>query len=271
MEVQYTKFDPTGNVTLIVRTPVPREKQPALAEKLMALDKGSEQVGFLEKPQHEGSALRLQMMGGEFCGNASISAAALKLSERKPAVGDKDIITLEISGADKPLGVGIGYCGDNTYSGSVAMPLPESNFDCELVFEGKRVVMPVVRMPGIAHAVVTNNLSPAFAEKAIAEWCRQLNAEALGIMFYEREKKLLNPLVYVASTGSTVWESSCASGSCAVCAYESARTGESTSLELRQPGGTLKVESFCKSGALFGLKLTGSAKLCESGSFEIDI
>ena len=270
MEIKYKKFDPTGNVTLIVETPVQRADQPAVAAKLMARDKSAEQVGFIEKPCFEGSVLRLQMMGGEFCGNASISTAALSLSTRKPEADEKDEIMLEISGAEKPLKVSIEYCGEDTYSGSVAMPLPESNFDCELVFEGKRMTLPVVRMPGIAHAIVTDALSPAFAEKAISEWCRQLNAEALGIMFYDREKKLLNPLVYVESTGSTVWESSCASGSCAVAAYESSRTGESTSLSLRQPGGTLKVESFCKSGALFGLTLTGKVKLCGSYRAEID-
>lgn len=270
MEIKYTKFNPTGNITLIVETPVTREAQPAAAAKLMALDREAEQVGFIEKPSSPASSLRLQMMGGEFCGNASISTAALALSKRNPAEGEKDDITLEISGAEKPLCVSVEYKGDDSYTGSVSMPLPESNFDCELVFEGKSYTLPVVRMPGIAHAIVAEELSPAFVENVIAEWCRQLNAEALGLMFYNADKMLLNPLVYVASTGSTVWESSCASGSCAVAAYESSKTGESTSLSLKQPGGTLTVESFCKSGALFGLKLTGNVKFCGKHSVVID-
>lgn len=270
MEIKYKKFAPTGNVTLIVETPVSRSEQPAVAGKLMALDKNAEQVGFVEEPHYLGAALKLQMMGGEFCGNATIAAAALALSKREPAVGTKDDVWLEISGADEPLCVSIEYTGDGSYTGTVSMPLPESNFDCELVYEGKSIVLPVVRMPGIAHVIATGGLSPDLAQRAIGEWCRQLDTEALGIMFYDKENKLLNPLVYVASTDSTMWESSCASGSCAVAAFESFRSGESASLSLRQPGGTITADSFCKAGALFGLRLNASVKLCGEFSAEID-
>lgn len=266
MEIKYTKLNPTGNITLIAETPVLRESQATIAAKLMGLDTDAEQVGFIEKPSSPDSVMRLQMMGGEFCGNATISAAALAMSKRNPSVGDKSKIMLEVSGADEALCVSVECVGENTYSGTVSMPLPQSNFDCELVFEGENFTLPVVRMPGICHAIVSEEFSPAFAEKAIAEWCRQLNAEALGLMFYNAEKQLLNPLVYVRPTGSTVWESSCASGSCAVAAYESFKCGEGAQVSLKQPGGTLKVNCFCKSGALFGLTLTGSIVLCGEAS-----
>ena len=270
MEISYCKFNPTGNITLIAETPVLRESQAAVAAKLMALDKGAEQVGFIEKPSDGRCEMRLQMMGGEFCGNATISAAALAMKKRNPAVGDKEDVFLEVSGADETLCVSVECVGENSFSGTVSMPLPESNFDCELLYGGKSFTLPVIRMPGICHAIVTGGISPALAEKAIGEWCRQLNAEALGIMFYNEEQKLLNPLVYVASTQSTVWESSCASGSCAVAAFESFKSGESTSLSLKQPGGTLTVKSFCKSGALFDITLTGTAELCGEYSAVID-
>lgn len=270
MEISYCKFNPTGNITLIAETLVLRESQAAVAAKLMALDKGAEQVGFIEKPTDEKCALRLQMMGGEFCGNATISAAALYMLKKDPSVGDKEDVILEVSGADETLCVSVECVGEKSFSGTVSMPLPESNFDCELVYGDKSYTLPVIRMPGICHAIVTDGISPALAEKAIGEWCRQLNAEALGIMFYDEAQKLLNPLVYVESTQSTVWESSCASGSCAVAAFESFKSGESTSLSLKQPGGTLAVKSFCKSGALFDLTLTGTVELCGEYSAAID-
>lgn len=267
MKIKYTKFNPSGNITLIVETPVSRESQAAIAAKLMELDSEVEQVGFVESSSSPDALFRLQMMGGEFCGNATISAAALAMSKQDI---DMDNITLEVSGADNVLRVDIERIDESTYKGTVRMPLPESNFDCELLFDGKSFTLPVIRMPGICHAIVTGELSPAFAEKAISEWCRQLNADALGLMFYNAEEKLLSPLVYVQSTGSTVWESSCASGSCAVAAYESFKAGESSLISLKQPGGTLTVESFCMSGALFGLKLTGTIKLCGESSAIID-
>lgn len=77
MELNCYKINPTGNVTLIVEGAVPVEQQAALAAELMKRDTEAEQVGFLSKPQRFGSAAALRMMGGEFCGNAAISAAAL--------------------------------------------------------------------------------------------------------------------------------------------------------------------------------------------------
>lgn len=270
MEIQYYKINPTGNITLIVETPVPRESQASVAAYLMSLDKDAEQVGFLEKAESPDSALRLQMMGGEFCGNASIAAAALEFSRLIPSPADKAALSIEVSGAGKPLSINVECIGENKFSGSVSMPLPESYFDCELVYKGKHHTLPVVRMPGICHAIITDGISLDFAEEAIAEWCRQLSTEALGLMFYNSAEGLLRPLVYVQSTGSTVWESSCASGSCAVCAYESFKCGDGTIISLTQPGGTLKVKSSCTRGAVFGITLTGSAEIVGQYSALID-
>ena len=75
MELEYTVWDPTKNITLLVSTPVERGAQAETAARLMAARPQVEQVGFLEPAAAPGAELRLQMMGGEFCGNASMSAA----------------------------------------------------------------------------------------------------------------------------------------------------------------------------------------------------
>ena len=61
------------------------------------------------------------MMGGEFCGNASISAAALIARKGGIVSGD---IALEVSGADEPLCVKVQKLDGRKYLGTVAMPLP---------------------------------------------------------------------------------------------------------------------------------------------------
>ena len=69
--VQVVRADPAGNITALVLSDVPKEERPALAAKLMALpDWGVEQVGFVHRgpPGIHGV---LEMMGGEFCGNAT--------------------------------------------------------------------------------------------------------------------------------------------------------------------------------------------------------
>lgn len=270
MRITYYKINPTGNITLIVETPVPRKLQASVAAKLMAADAEAEQVGFIEAPSSDDCVLRLQMMGGEFCGNASIAAAALYMSKHKPSPDDMMTVVIEVSGADNPLELSVKCLGENSFSGTLSMPLPESNFDCELVYNGEKHTLPVIRMPGICHAIVNDGISIPYAEEAIAQWCSQLNAEALGLMFYNADKGLLRPLVYVQSTGSIVWESSCASGSCAVAAHESFTRGEGVELSLRQPGGALGVKSFCTLGALFGIKLTGNAEICGKHSAVIE-
>ena len=70
MELSFQLADPAGNVTLLVTTPVPREDYATLAARLLSIPElHAEQVGFLAPPQGEG-VIRLEMMGGEFCGNA---------------------------------------------------------------------------------------------------------------------------------------------------------------------------------------------------------
>ena len=47
MKVVYDVLDPTGNITILVRTPVPEADQPDVAAHLMELEPETEQVGFL--------------------------------------------------------------------------------------------------------------------------------------------------------------------------------------------------------------------------------
>ena len=75
MTIDYLVADPSGNTTILVLTPVPKEEHSALAAKLLALPGiEAEQVGYVTR--EAGKPLRVDMMGGEFCGNASRSAAA---------------------------------------------------------------------------------------------------------------------------------------------------------------------------------------------------
>ena len=110
MELRYTVIDPTKNITLLVTTPVPRDVQPRVAAELLQREQDAEQVGFAE-----GLAAgepRLQMMGGEFCGNATMSLAALlAFQENLPDDGEA-VYPLEVSGADGIVNCRIRRSGD---------------------------------------------------------------------------------------------------------------------------------------------------------------
>ena len=77
--MRYSVFDPTGNITALVRDPVAPLQQPVIAAGIMRKHPEVEQVGFVS---FDGALPALRMAGGEFCGNASMSAAALLCMEQ---------------------------------------------------------------------------------------------------------------------------------------------------------------------------------------------
>ena len=264
MRINCHIIDPSGNITLIVETPVPRESQSRIAAQLMQRLPEVEQVAFMQPPSYPDTDIAVRMMGGEFCGNAAVSSAALWLSASGADIGEQRTLKLEMSGADEPLSVDIESCGNDIYRGSVEMLLPLSCSDCGFAYGGQSFHFPVVRFPGISHAIVTGGLTEDTAEKCIAAWCRQLGADAFGLLFVDAENSSMRPFVYVAQTDTAVWEGSCASGTCAVAVWKAHDTGKSAFVSRSQPGGTLRA-SF-DGGSLV---LTAQAKVLGNFSFEL--
>ena len=63
MEVKFIKASPTENMTLLIETPVAREKQLAVAERLIAYGSVyAEQAGYIEEAENPAAEKRLQMM-----------------------------------------------------------------------------------------------------------------------------------------------------------------------------------------------------------------
>lgn len=257
MNISYTKIDPSGNITLIVDSFVPREEQRRIAALLMVRDSEAEQVGFLEAPEDPCCAVRLQMMGGEFCGNATLSAASVVMQQIGLDAGD---MLIEVSGSPGPVKVTGVMSAPGRFDGEVDMPLPESIYECSFLDGFDCHTLPLVRFPGICHAIVSaGTLTREKAEAVIGPWCRQIGSEALGLMFFDKDKNTLTPLVYVESTGTAVWEGSCASGTAAVASYLAELDGEYASVCLFEPRGRLSAEAACSGSQVTSLKLSGSA------------
>ena len=103
MKLTFQRIDPAGNITLLVMTPVPREDYQTIAAKLLAIPElDAEQVGFLVPPRQDG-IIRLEMMGGEFCGNALRSAGLYYAASQ--GFRRSRTFPVEISGYDAPLPV----------------------------------------------------------------------------------------------------------------------------------------------------------------------
>ena len=269
MKLQFYKFDPTGNTTILVTSPVPRADQPRIAEKMMARENlCAEQVGFLEEPILPDARARLRMAGGEFCGNASMSMAALLAFCGDLPCGAEEAIPLEVSGADGIVRCRILRKDSTNFSGIVEMPLPKSITEAALP-NGMRV--PLVHLRGIAHMLIPEGtFSPSEAEAIIPSLCEALGVEALGLLAVQKEPLYLKPLVYVRETGCAVWESGCGSGSAALGACAAHRERRKVDLEIAQPGGTIGVRADYDSGAIRKIEIRGGVRLVAHGEVYID-
>lgn len=244
MKINYYLIDPTRNMTILVETPVPIELQPEVGRKLMELEPIAEQVGFVSGDRNVGGAdICMRMAGGEFCGNATMSAAALFCEKARLPRGVECEVRVNVWGVDKPVEVGVEITESGKYHGTVTMPAPKSMKTCELEFKGTKYNLTVVEFTGISHIIAENLSDRSMAEEAVKQWCRDLGCDALGLMLYDTEQGRIDPLVYVSSADTMFWESSCASGTTAVGAYLLQRSPDTAFVKFREPGGELSIEA----------------------------
>lgn len=262
MRLEYIIADPTGNITALVLTKVPVPEQPRVAAALMAREKSVEQTGFLRLTER---GAELRMAGGEFCGNATLSAAAVYARERGLAPGESLTLQVRVSGAPEPLDVCVTALPDGGFSGTAEMTLPEAVGRKTLRLDGRKFLLPCVEFPGITHIIVPGGMDAGEAERAAREWCAELGASALGLMLLDEQARRLRPLVYVPSGDTLFWESSCASGTAAVGAWLFARGGGVCRLTLDEPGGRLSVEAGPGMLRLGGQVRLGGRRMSEAG------
>ena len=232
MKLRIIMADPAGNRTAIVRTPVPADQRAQIAAEILKI-RGLrvEQVGFETSPVM-GGAGRLDMMGGEFCGNAARSYGYLlwmeKQEEQRKEAGN---ILIEISGSPRPLCV---FCDPAQGSSYAEMPMPSA---IEYSPEG----YPLVVSEGITHMILEDMEPDQDLIRRLVDSCGQ-KWDAFGIMFLKGEE--LIPVVYVAAAGSLVYESSCGSGSLAAAWYLERKTAQDglSSYSFQEPGGTIRVD-----------------------------
>ncbi len=279
-DLNYSIFDPTGNITALVGTPVAVVDQPGTAAEIMKQHPEVEQVGFVSLFYEPGYAMQavLRMAGGEFCGNATMCTAALYML-RRDLHGSAEV-SVSVSGASEPLTVNLVRKDDISFDSSVLMPpaldIEETAFVCETDNGTLSGTLPVVHMEGIDHIVIEEGSpfselkdQPDHAGRVIRKWCAGLKSDCLGMMFLEGEGNVrkLTPLVYVPGADTVFWENSCASGSAATGMYLASRSGEPIDCTLNEPAGDLRVESDAQNGGirLSGrviLKLTHAADKC---------
>lgn len=269
MELQFVKVSPNENMTLLIESPVPRSQHLAVAKALIAYGSVyAEQAGYIEEPENKAACARLQMMAGEFCGNATLSLGAYLFSKEHPQTGAEKNFLLEVSGADSLIDCHMKKEADG-YLGQLSMPLPAKIATETYVLDGVSYELETVYLPGITHIIVPKGLwgekAREKAEQATAAWENQIAEEAFGILLFDESEMTLEPLVCVKNA-SLVWERGCGSGTTALGAALATKKQYSLSLGLKQPGGVMYIDADWKDGCLHSLTLTVRVKIVAAGT-----
>ena len=257
MRIRYIPADPAGNLTGLVLTRVPAQWRAALAARLMAVcPEGFEQIAFLDEDSLCGPLPRMEMMGGEFCGNASRAFGLLAVQRR--GRGETEL-AVSVSGAAEPVRVRLDPVRGCAYAD---MPLPTG---CVRIGAAGRA-LDVVRMEGIDHAIVPDEApSQALAEAVLAA---MPPAPAQGVLFLDGAR--MTPFVHVAATGTGVWESSCGSGSVALAWLLCRGRGDGThAFAFDEPGGRIEVRAQVAGGRVVRAMMGGSVQV--GGERMVDI
>lgn len=258
MRIRYVPADPAGNLTALVLTPVPAGERAALAAQLMAACPESfEQVGYVDEASLLTGLPRLDMMGGEFCGNAA-RAFGLYAALRR-GLGET-ALRVSVSGAREPVSVSLSPERGEAFA---AMPLPLGTE--WIAVQGRSV--PVVHMEGIAHAVLLHTEpSEALAGAVLAAMPPE---DARGVLFARGGR--MTPLVCVPAAGTRVWESSCGSGSVALAVLLAEQAGRDGMCDFAfdEPGGRLCVHVQVRNGRAVSAVMGGGVTLGEPR--EIDL
>lgn len=219
MEYTYYEVTPGGNTTaLLFGIFSPKEKQK-INKKILSQNSLIEQVGFVVPAQGKNADARLEMAGGELCGNAlrSVGALLAKQTGKKNFLIETDVTT-------EPISVLV-----RLNESTVCIPAKLFQLDRK-----------ICSLPGISHILERNNGYFPNA-KQFLEKKNLLKKKAVGIMSYETKngKKLrLFPTVWVRDIKTCLKETACASGTLALAWYLYSQSGNKK-FSIQQPSNAV--------------------------------
>ena len=229
---QFNIIKPGGNDTCIITGKVDNQSErKRLNDLIMSNYPNVEQVGFLSDGQ-------LNMAGGEFCGNATRSAAFLTLG------GKPGEIKLKVSGVTSEL-----VCGVNQNLEAYAqMPIYPDLEKITPIRQPNGSSDFLVEMEGISHLITFNTtLINGLSEDEIKQIAKNrivdLNLDKLqaaGVIFTQKKGDLykITPVVYVRDIDTLFLETACGSGTTALGLVLSKISNQSIrEVSIQQPSG----------------------------------
>lgn len=250
----YFRANPCGNITGFVVAPVYPGYRKAYTDCIIEqIDKDVEQVGFIS-PAYEGAPLRMDMMGGEFCANAT-RAYGLYSAGFYDTDGLVDI-EVYVSGHQGTTDVIADVKNQKAYV-ALDAPIVREN----LTIAGKDCTL--IKLHGISHLVVEGEEDRDFVDKALEVLKKDYKDEAYGVLFFNKEMLEMIPYVYVEGSETLFREGSCGSGTVAVVNYLESdidKLDEDYKIAIKNPAGELEV---------FVYEFEDGKKFCVGGKVEL--
>ena len=270
MLIDFVKLSPTQNMTLLITSPVPRKDQFECATVLMDYDGVyAEQTGFVEKASDPKAVARLQMSGGEFCGNATMALAAWIAKKENYQSDVASSLLLEVSGSDSLVECFVKPQKDGAFIGKVKIPLPQGACSQKISFDNTHLSAQIVNMNGITHIIVEDSLKKdkeeALIDHIVEHYRDYTNEDALGVLFLDKQNMEMRPFVYVPSIKSKVWERGCGTGSAAVAYASALQEKHSVTLPVKQPGGIITASSVYTEGEVREIWIEGRVRIVAEG------
>ena len=238
MKIQYTKINPGGNVTAIVKGRFNKSQKININKKILKSDPEIEQVGFWYAPRVKGNDGRLEMAGGEFCGNALRSFGALLSQQNK-----KNLSRVESSGTKEV----------------IEIRAKKNSSEIDMSLKGFKYINNKCTLPGIKYVFTTEKIDRDDAKK-ILKTSNLLKAKASGVIGYKKSNTgfSIKPIVWVKDVETFFEETACGSGTMAF-AFSQYTQFKTKKLSIKQPSGAffkteIKSNSIKLSGPIRSIK-----------------
>lgn len=202
-----------GTVIEIIDTPLNREDYESRG-KLLGDEYeifGAEQAGFLVLADNH-----LEMTGGEFCANATRSAAVLLYQKY-----GTDNMSFTVSGFSDTVRASVNQLTDTTYFVEAVFPGMQAKTKQVKLEDGSPAS--IVDLGGIVHVVIEGTFPQEEAvytvlHRRIIDQFSLGDRNAVGVVWYQKLKDsiTMHPVVWVRVADTFHYESSCGSGAIAV-------------------------------------------------------
>ena len=257
---------PSGNTTAVVFDQLLKSDRKLLNDQLMDTWKTQrpdqtevEQCCFVTLPRDPKALARVEMFGGEFCGNATRSVAWV-LTKGQDYNG-----LIEVSGVDRPLAFSV-----KDSEVLVEMPLPTSKELVRTVDEGS-----LVQLEGIAQLVITEPLESQTSRQLLTSLLRSnkynlADQPAVGVSYYDNLSGKAEFCVWVRDVDTIFDETACGSGTCAIGAAKAAKTKRSAKLNIVQPSGeSISTEATYEDGKVSNSTIAGEVAVLYDGELKL--